>query len=197
MKRTLAVLVLLSLNVALFGQNNFNYYFNMAQDKYAKGSFNDAIKDYNSALRNKADVRNEYNIANAYMGLALCKMKLKNYTSAIDDISLALKLKPEYSDLYYASSRIRLEAKKYDDCISWADKGLALKPEFEELILTKARAKVLKKSYADALSDIDTVLVRINPRNQVAWNLRGEVKMDQKDSKAGPEAFRQAIDMHA
>jgi tetratricopeptide (TPR) repeat protein len=195
--RILFTFLCLGISSLLFSQNDFNYYFNQGQEKYVKGNFNDAVSDFNSALKNRSSAKNDYRIANAYMARALCKMNLSNYRSAIDDIDDALKLKPEYSDLYYASSVIRLHAKQYEECISWADKGLALKPDFEELILLKAKAKLSQKKYKEALLDIDTVLIRINPRNLEAWNLKGDAKQHQKDFKGGEEAFTKAIEIDA
>ncbi len=195
--RKIFILLFFSLPVFLFGQNDFDSFYNKGQEKYEKDNFRDAVSDFSNALKNRNTAKNDYLIANAYMARALCKMNLENYKSAIDDISDAMEIKPEYSALYFTRSKIYLAAKQYDDCILWADKGLLLKPEYEELILTKARAKFYKKKYNEALNDIDTVLLKINPRNIVAWNLKGESKEHQKDYKGGVDAYSRAIEIDA
>lgn len=181
--------------IFLFGQNDFSSYFNRGQEKYEKFNYNEAVSDFSNALKNKNTAKNDYSIANAYRARALCKMNLKSYNSAIDDISDAIELKPEYSDLYFTRSLIHLQREQYDECIAWADKGLNLKPEYEELILLKVKAKLLKKNYNEALNDIDTVLLKINPRNLQAWNLKGDALQHKKDFKGGAESFSKAIEI--
>jgi tetratricopeptide (TPR) repeat protein len=196
--RKLSVFILFfSISTFLAGQNDFNYYFNQGQEKYVKGNFSAAADDFSNALKNKKTAKNDYRIANAYMARSMCRMSMQNYNSAIDDISEAIELKPEYSDLYMARSIIHLQAKQYDECITWANKGLQLKPEFEELILIKVKAKLSKKNYAEALNDLDTVLLKINPRNLEAWNLRGDAKQKQKEFKGAADAFTKAIEIDA
>jgi tetratricopeptide (TPR) repeat protein len=80
---------------------------------------------------------------------ALCKMNLKKFSGAISDINEAIKLKPEYTELYYARSLIHLNNKEYDDAITWAKKGLQLKPQNEALMINMMMANFLKKNYAE------------------------------------------------
>lgn len=195
--RYLFALIFFGSGLLVSGQNDFNYYYSQGQEKYGKGNFNEAAGDFTTALKNRNTAKNDYRIANAYMSRALCKMSLKNYNSALDDMSEALELKPEYSDLYLVKSTIHLQNKQYDDCIKWADKGLALKPEFEDLIILKAEANFEKKNYSEALNNLDTILLKINPKNLDAWNFKGHVKQHTKDFKGAIDAFSRAIEIDA
>lgn len=186
-----------NIGVFMFSQNSFNNYFDRGQEMYLKGNYSQSIREFNNALKHRKMAKDEYLIANAYRIRALCKMELKQYNFAIDDISDAIKLKPEYSELYFTRSIIHLRSSQYDDCITWANKGIELKPEFEDLILIKIRAKIEKKNYNEALNDIDTILLKINPKSVEAWNLKGSAMQYQKDFKGGIEAFTKAIEIDA
>ncbi|CAN5314045.1 hypothetical protein BH10BAC1_BH10BAC1_06250 [soil metagenome] len=194
--RVLIVCFFIGFNSFLFGQNEFNYYFNQGQEKYANGNYNGAASDFSTALKNRQSAKNDYSIANAYRARAFCKMELKNYSSAIADISDAIKLKPEYSDLYMARSIIHMNAKQFNEAIKWANVGLALKPEYENLILIKGKAKYAQKNYKEAIADFDTIL-RINPKNVNALNLKGSVLSHTKDFNAAIAAFTKTIEIDA
>lgn len=181
----------------VFAQKDFSYYFNSGQEKYEKGNYAEGANDFGLALKNRNIAKNDYQIANAYRGRALCKMKLKNYSSAISDMAFAIELKPEYSELYNTISLIHLESKEYDACKSWADKGLKLKPEFEELFLLKARACFEQKKFEEASQLLDTLLSKINGKNIEALSLLGTIKERKKDFNEGISVFSKIIDIDA
>ncbi|MBL0330655.1 MAG: tetratricopeptide repeat protein [Bacteroidetes bacterium] len=176
----------------LKSQSDFSYFYNQGQEKFVSGNFNEAATAFSSALKNKNSAKNDYAIANAYKARSFCKMELGNFSAAISDISDAIKLKPEFSELYLARTIIHLRAKQYDESIKWANEGLLLKPEYEDLILMKVKAKISKKMYVEALNDADTLL-KINPLNIEAWNMKGSALQRQKNYPGAAEAFSKTI----
>jgi tetratricopeptide (TPR) repeat protein len=163
------------ISLCLLAQNDFEDNFNQGKEKFDKQQYTDAIDFFNKAIKNKSKAKNDYRIAQALQARAYCNMYLKKYSTAIKDMDEAIKLKPEYGDLYLSISMIYIANKQYDECIVWASKGLAIKPEFEELILFRASAKSAKKSYKEACLDYDTVLM-INPKNIAALYLMAGTK---------------------
>ena len=196
MKYQLCFLFLFSSSV-LLAQKNFIFFYNNATEKYNNKNFVGAEADYGSAIKNKESAKNEYQIANAYNGRALCKMKLKNYQDAMKDVSEAIEIKPEYSELYYTGGLINLEMKKYPECKKWTDKGLALKPNNEDLLLLKAKANFESYNYADATDLISVLLEKINPKNIEALMLKGEINERQRKFPEGIADFSSVIELDA
>jgi len=155
-----------------FSQNEFSEYYSEGVQYLQQGKFNEAITSFSKAIKNKDKAKNEYMIASAYSARALCRSYLQNHSQAIADIDDALKLKPEFTDLYYTKTAILKSAKKYDEAIVWANKGLKLKPEYEDLMLLKTEVFCSQKKYQNAVDYLDTIL-KVNPQNKQALNKQG------------------------
>ena len=195
MRKAAITLFFLHLAVFISAQRNHSYYYAQGVTKYSNNDYTGAIAEFTTALKYKATAKNDYKIADTYRARAFCKMYVRNYKSAIDDLEDAIKFKPEYTELYYAGVIVLTQAKQYDDGIVWADKGLALKPEYEDLLLAKAHLFFLKKDYSSAIKSLDIVLLSISPRSVEALNAKGESLMKKKDYKASSDAFTQSLEI--
>ncbi len=193
MKHLLAI-IMFQFSLCIVAQNNFSFHYNKGVENFRKEQYNEAINDFSNALKYKNDSKNQYQVAGALMDRALCRMHLKSFSGALNDIDEAIKLKPEFTELYYTRSLIHIRNKQYDEAIVWAKKGLEIKPENEELLLNIIMANRLRKNYKEVLVISDSLL-KINPRSTDALNARADALRHEKNYADAIATYTKVIEM--
>ena len=89
-----------------------------------KGQYDQAIQDYDEALRLKPD----YTLAYANRGYAY--LIKDQYDRAIQDYDEALRLQPDYAKAYYNRGNAYQYKEQYDQAIRDYDKAIRLQPDY-------------------------------------------------------------------
>ncbi|MBS1638124.1 MAG: tetratricopeptide repeat protein [Bacteroidetes bacterium] len=190
--KALLTLSLLFLSSLFIGQNEFNKYMNEANFCMQKEDYINAIKKYSKALEYKSSASNHYKVADVYMYRAICRFSLQNTESALSDLDEALKIKPEYTNLYQLKSQIYFHNKQFDKCIEWCDKGLEIKPGADDMLMRKAGALTSLKRYNES-NAIYFKLLEENNRNQKACKMIANNYQMKKNWDSAQVYFSMAI----
>ena len=161
-------------NIVAFALNLLNpdsaeVYYYQGNMKFDKEQFEDAISNYNAALRIKPD------FVYAYYNRGLAKDNLGQYEAAISDYGAALRVKPDFVYAYYNRGVAKHELGQYKSAISDYDEALRIKPNFAEAYVNRGYTKLALGQYAGVISDCDTAL-RIKPDSALAYYNRGVAK---------------------
>ena len=161
-------------NIVAFALNLLNpdsaeVYYYQGNMKFDKEQFEDAISNYNAALRIKPD------FVYAYYNRGLAKDNLGQYEAAISDYGAALRVKPDFVYAYYNRGVAKHELGQYESAISDYDEALRIKPNFAEAYVNRGYTKLALGQYAGVISDCDTAL-RIKPDSALAYYNRGVAK---------------------
>lgn len=118
----------------------------------------------------------------AYIDWAITKFEQERYESAIGDYDEAIKLKPNFAEVYVMRGEVKYKLGDYKSAIVDFDKGIELKPETVETDYHLAYAygyRGLAKSdlgdYKSAISDFDAA-IRLVPDDAQVYSNRGLAK---------------------
>ena len=112
----------------------------------------DAIADYDEAIRLKSDY------ANAYYNRGTAKDDLGHHEDAIADLtkrSIETRLLPAYNNRGNAKAVLN----RNKDAISDYDEAIRLKPNFAEAYSNRGSVKVDLERYEDAIADHDKAIL--------------------------------------
>jgi tetratricopeptide (TPR) repeat protein len=128
MKKGLVVLAMIFLAFNSYGQVGMDVY-KIGQQKYEKGDFIGAIKDYTIAIEMENPM---YKVAlrTYYTSRGVAKQMVKDYRGAIDDFTVAISFDPKDSDhLYNARGDSKNALKNYPDAIFDFSKAIEINPK--------------------------------------------------------------------
>jgi len=106
-----------SLNEYLKNHDVAIKYFNDGKIQSDGGNKQEAIKLYSKAIENYP-IEDNYMISEAYYNRALNKRYLNNYKEAINDYTLAIKLRPDYYKAYNNRGYVKLLMEDYSGAIT-------------------------------------------------------------------------------
>ena len=135
----------------------------------AKGGHDNAIADYNEALRLRPDY------PEAYYGRGIVKQALDRSDEAIADYNEALRLKPDFPEAYNNRGNAKQALGRRDEAIADYNEALRLKPDFPEAYNNRGRAKQALDRSNEAIADYNEAL-RLRPDYPEAYNNRGNAK---------------------
>jgi len=141
MKKGLFVLTMLFLAINSYGQVGMDVY-KIGDQKYEKGDFIGAIKDYTIAIEMENPI---YKVAlrSYYTSRGLAKQMVKDYRGAIDDFTVAISFDPKDSDhLYNARGGSKSVLKNYPDAILDFSKAIEMNPKEGRYYLGRGLARV-------------------------------------------------------
>jgi tetratricopeptide (TPR) repeat protein len=136
-----------------------------------KGQYDEAIADYDVAIRLKPDDAWAYsNRGNAYN-------KKGEHDRAIADFDTAIRLKPDDAGLYTNRGNAFSVKGQQDRAITDYDAAIRLKPDFASAYLGRGNAYNQKGEYDQAISDYDSA-IRLEPDLVSAYTGRGSARFD-------------------
>ena len=141
MKKGLVVLAMIFLAFNSYGQVGWDVY-KIGDQKYEKGDFIGAIKDYTIAIEMENPM---YKVAlrSYYTSRGVAKQMVQDHRGAIDDFSVGISLSPKDSDhLYNARGNSKNVLKNYPDAILDFSKAIESNPKQGRYYLGRGLARV-------------------------------------------------------
>jgi tetratricopeptide (TPR) repeat protein len=177
-RKYLVIMQLTSLCVLpqLFAQSieDANLLIKRGHDRWVKGEYNEAIKDYTEAI--KLAPGNAYTFHSR--GVAFRDSGALD--KAIADFTEAVKLDPQYAQGHHSRGITWLDKGEIEKGIADFDEAIRLDPEAAELWYSRALARMAQGEDDKAIADFNATL-RLNPKHVwalgnrgVAWNNKGD-----------------------
>ena len=144
-------------------------YFNRGLTKLHTGHQEEAIADFDEAIRLKPDYTEAYNNRGYAKGM------LKRYEEAIADLDTVIHLKPSDTFAYSNRGNAKSELGQHEEAIIDFDIVLRLDPDYVEAYNNRGVTKFRLGRYEEAIADFDEA-IRLKPDYAEAYNNRGHVK---------------------
>lgn len=169
-----------------------NAYYDRGFIFYKLRKYKEAIADYNKAI--ELDEKN----ANIYFGRGLARYKLKDKQGedkqgAIDDLSQAISLKPEYSEAYLQRGIVHRRIGQKQAAIEDFATAIAISPTYAEAYVERGLTHYFMNERQAAIAEYSKA-IEVNPKYLAAYLNRGDVyselgKKDQANADYS-EAFK-------
>lgn len=156
-----------------------NVYFN-------KGNYDQAIQDYNQAIR----LNPEFGFAFNNRGSAY--RAKEDYDRAIQDYNQAIRLKPDYAFAFNNRGNAYSAKEDYDRAIQDYNETIRLKPDFALAFNSRGSVYSLKKDYDRAIQDYNEA-IRLNPDYAFAFNSRGSAYSAKGDYLRANQDYNQMV----
>jgi tetratricopeptide (TPR) repeat protein len=169
-------------------------------DAFARaGNFDEAIRDYDKALKldpyyakaynNRGNARSDANhdldaigdydkaitlepdFAEAYNNRGLAYAKIGRLTDAIRDYDKAIALKPDYAEAYDCRGVAYARSARLPEALRDFDKAIALDPGYADAYFDRGNACFYANRYSEAIGDYDKAIA-LQPDYATAYNNR-------------------------
>jgi SpoVK/Ycf46/Vps4 family AAA+-type ATPase len=131
-------------------------YYKLANIRYERGEFAEAIELYSEAIRNAREDDDERFKYHYNRGLAFCC--LERYVEGKTDILKVLELKPDFAEGWYILGLAKEYLNDINGAVESYDKALELNPDFKDARNRKELAESKKrKSYSGFVSKASSV----------------------------------------
>jgi tetratricopeptide (TPR) repeat protein len=164
------------LTVASLDPANFLYYYKRGKERLDKKDYNEAIKDFNEAIRLDA------NYAAAYNDRGIAWLRKNDYDEAIKDFDQAMRLDSNYA------AELTLGSGKTARTL-----GLPFSPESAfTFFMVRGIGWHGKQDYEKALRDFDEA-IRLNPTEGLLFLHRGKAWLKKKQYDKAIEDFNEGM----
>ena len=144
-------------------------HFNCGVAYHAINDSENAIEQYNKAIRLKLDY------VEAYNNRGTVKMSLNQHVDAIADYNEAIRLKSDYAEAYINRGNAKDSLGQYQDAINDYDQAIRLKSDLAIAYINRGVAKRSLGQHQDAIADYNES-IRLNPDFADAYFNRGNAK---------------------
>ena len=165
-----------------FIQNEKNYetatiHFHRGIAKAELGDYEEAIQDYNEAIKMNPSYYQAYNnrgVAKYELGLREEDKleKLNKYKEAIQDYDKAIKINPNIHVAYNNRGNAKAELGQHEEAIQNYDKAIKINPKYALAYYNRGNSKNQLDKYEAAIQDFDKALelIKINPNSYQHYN---------------------------
>jgi Flp pilus assembly protein TadD len=161
-------------------------HYNYGLALFSEGKIEQAINQYDKAIRITPNVVVYFNRGLAYANIS-------KYQNAIDDFTTAIHLKPDYAT-YYNRANAYATIGRYQNAIDDFDKALHLKPAFAEAYNNRGNIYGQHGQYKLAINDFNKV-IGMNPNHIKAYNNRGLAYSELEQYQNAIKDFNTAISL--
>jgi tetratricopeptide (TPR) repeat protein len=120
--------------------------------------------------------------------------KYINTGKAIEYLTNAINLKPDYADAYYSRGFAYYELGKYKIAVRDYDKAIGIHPDDAIAYNNRGKAYAKLRQYNPAIKDFNEA-IRLQPSDVNAYNNRAFAYLLQGNKKSGCDDARKACDM--
>ena len=153
---------------------------------YQQGKYEDAIADYDEAIRiNPQD-------AQAYYNRGTAKGELGWHQEAIADFDEAIRVNPQHAAAYYNRGTAKGALRRYRESIDDYDQAIHLNPQHAAAYTNRGNAKGALGRHQEAIADYDQA-IHLNPQHAAAYTNRGHAKFALGRNDAAIPDYDQAI----
>ncbi|WP_293347462.1 MULTISPECIES: serine protease [unclassified Microcoleus] len=185
-----------------------------------KGDYDNALKDYNEAIKldpknaiaysnrgdvyyNKGDYDNALKVyteaikldpkyAIAYSNRGNLYREKGDYDNALKDFNEAIKLDPKYAIAYSNRGNIYSDKGDYDNALKDFNEAIKLDPKLADAYYNRGNVYYGKGDKDNALKDY-TEAIKLDPKNAFAYGNRGAVYGDKGDKDNALKDYNEAI----
>jgi tetratricopeptide (TPR) repeat protein len=168
---------------------NFTAYYNRGNEYANKGRYDQAIDDYNEAIR----LNPAYSAA--YHGRAIAYASKKLYTLAIDDYTQALRLDTMNATIFYNRGLAYANLDQTDQAIQDYTQAISLTPQNSSAFNSRGLAYSKKGEIEKSIADYNES-IRINPQNSYAFSNRASVYLRTDNVERAVQDFDRAIEIN-
>ena len=118
--------------------------------------------------------------------------KRKQYDQAIDVLTQAIRLKPDYAEAFSERGLAYVHKDDYDRAIQDYTQALKLNPDYALAYNNRGNAYIDKGNYDQAIQDLNQAL-KLNPSYAHAYNNRGNAYLDKGDYDRAIQDYTQAL----
>ena len=141
-------------------------YFLRGNMMYTLQLYQEAVVEFNQALRLKPDY------VDAYNNLGNAKAGLGQHFAAIADYDTAIRLKPDYALAYYNRGNMKTNLGQHFTAITDYDTAIRLKPDYVDAYNNRGLLKSKLGQHFAAIADFD-MAIRLKPDYALAYYNRG------------------------
>ena len=161
-------------------------YRQRADTIYQRGEYEEAIANYNMAIR--LDPNNP----ETYHQRGLAKFQLERHEEATVDFDMALDINPDNAEVYYDRGLAKYRLGKNEEAIVDFDMALDINPDNAEVYSWRAMAKVHLGEPEEAIADFD-MAINLQPDYANDYSYRGIVKAQRGQVEEAITDFDEAI----
>lgn len=133
---------------------------------------------------------------NSYYNRGTAKLKLGQYSEAIQDYDEAIKLNSRFVEAYNNRGAIKATLGQYAESIQDYDKATELNPKYEQAYYNRGTAKAKLGQYTEAIQDYDKA-IELNPKYAQAYYNRGNAKTRFGDYNKAIQDYDKAIELNS
>lgn len=169
-------------------KTNCTLYFERALANQTLERFDDALRDYNEAIRlghREAQTYNNRGLVNFRLGIT---------DDAMADFDEAISIDPDFAEAYFNRGLLNDSLGKSKEAISDFTKTIELEPRYHTAY--KKRAMVYEKigKYENAIKDLNEAL-EINPNNLMATSIRARIYAKTGKHEEALRDYNQTIEL--
>ena len=138
------------------------------------GKTDDAINQWSSIANISAGIDNDI-AAGAFFARGSIKSSLGRHEEAISDANEAIRLKPNFAEVYLLRGLSNENLGRHEEAISDLNEAIRLKPNFAQAYLFRGLSNGNWGRDEEAISDLNEA-IRLKPNDAQAYYLRGTVK---------------------
>ncbi|NES69991.1 MAG: tetratricopeptide repeat protein [Okeania sp. SIO2D1] len=164
-------------------------YFEKAVKHYNEGKYEEAIADFNQAIR----LNPKY--AKAYNGRGLVYTLLEKNEKALADYNQAIRLNPKYAQAYNNRGIVYRRQGKNEKALADYNQAIQLNPKYARAYNNRGLVYRKQGENEKALADFNQA-IRFNPKYARAYHNRGLIHKGNKNIEKARSDLKKAADLH-
>jgi predicted Zn-dependent protease len=173
-----------NMNDLLVAQKAYEHY-DKGEALRKKGSYDQAIAEYNEALKIRK-------LSKPYRGIALVNLTQGKYNQAVNEFKSALRIDPNDVFSHNYMGVAYMKSGNIDDASASFRKAISLYENYDDAYANLGEALYRQKKYADAQKALE-MAVSLNPKHPKAYTTLGLVYEANNELQKAIEAYEQAV----
>ena len=150
--------------------NTYVDFYYIGNIKLQLKQYEGAIKEYqkslviiNKMIKNKESYNQDI-LSDIYRLIGIAQYKSKKYKSSIKNLSISIKIKPNFIETYNSRGIVKSAIQKYFEAIKDYDKAIEMNSSFSEVYNNRGVAKFKLERYKEAIEDFNIAISLSNKK---------------------------------